>query len=320
VPFLCLALLLAQTETPTERLHVEWVAPDGCPSRASLASSLKDNVPSNRTFHALVRIDEPAAAGRPWHAVVITTADGSQHTRVIDGPDCARLSEAAMLVVTLAATNLPPEKEKEWETRSGPATPSAPQDFSEELTKNETKGPPPSSDPPFSFHLRVQPLVGANVGVFSSPAVSAGAALALMKGPVRAQLSVSGWTAFDPGGRGIRGGLTSVGLKGCWLFDPREAMHVGPCTSLEVGRMSVVGTGVAMPQTNGVVWGAVFAGATAGFSISKSISGWVSAEVGLNAVRPRFFVTTPTGELTVHQVGAMVGRLVLGIEFELTVP
>src|SRR5262249_29263522 len=118
VSSLCLAVLLAaQAETPVERLHVDWLAPEGCPSHEALAESLEKDVPANRTFHASVRIDEPEVDGRPWRAVVTTTADGDQRTRVVDGSDCERVSKAAALVITLAATSLKPQERTEPPTK-----------------------------------------------------------------------------------------------------------------------------------------------------------------------------------------------------------
>ena len=58
-----LLLLLLGQSAPAERLHVEWVAPSGCPDESQLASTLASEVPKNRTFSAAVRIDEPKENG-----------------------------------------------------------------------------------------------------------------------------------------------------------------------------------------------------------------------------------------------------------------
>ena len=311
-----LSLSLAVLLATAERLHVEWVAPEGCPSRDALAASLESSVPPNRTFHASVRIDEPREEEAPWRAVVITTADGNQHTRVVQGPDCERVTDAAVLVVTLAATSLPPVKEDDVDAAPPIAAPVVP---STEVGGETSDRVAPTE--PFTFRLRVQPLVGAHAGVFPFPGLSWGIGIALVTGRLRAQLAVTDWVSIQgSAGRGVRGGLLSGTLRGCWLFEPHPVVRLGPCAAFEAGRLVMQASGVAAPETGSVFWSSVAAGVTAGFQVSKSISPWVTAEAGVNLVRPRFILSTREEDVTLHAVGWVVGRLTVGVEFELPVP
>ncbi len=310
---LAVALLLAGQ---VERLHVSWVAPEGCPSRAELQSQLEATVPANRTFQASVRIDEPRDEGQPWRAVVVTTADGAEHTRIVDGADCTHVSDAAVLVVTLAATTLPPV---EPAPRVDPAPPIAqPLPVAEE---GEGGGHEPLSKR-MALGIRIQPVIAANVGLLPLPGVSVGGALTLSTWRLKSQLELVGWlTSESPGAsRGVRVNLVSAKLQECVIFKPHDAVRVGPCGALEVGRMSVEGTNVVRSEPAGVWWSALLVGATAGFPLRKNISPWVSGELGVNLVRPRFIVEGTGGSsTTVYGVGWFMGRLTFGVEIDLEI-
>ncbi len=306
--FQLLLLLLGQS-APSERLHVEWVAPTGCPDESQLASTLASEVPKNRTFSASVRIDEPRESGRPWRAVVTTRlADGQERTRVVDGPDCVRVTEAAVLVLTLAATNVA-EDEKGTSTPAvlPPAEPPLPP-----LEKAEPKGPPSQ----FTLGLRVQPVVSANVGVLPLPGIAAGIGLTALRGPVRLELTVNDWleNQTTESRRGARFNLVSAKVAGCWTFLPRPTLRVGPCLAVEAGALRGVATGVTEPSPTSTFWLATFAGAAIGFEPSPYLHPWLSLELGLNVVRPTFVIHTPTDDVVAHRMGLPVGRFSAGLE------
>jgi hypothetical protein len=316
-------LLAAPVERSTERLHVDWVAPEGCPTRAELASSLEADVPANHTFHASVRIDEPNRDAGPWRAVVLTTADGVEHTRVVEAADCERVSSAAVLVVTLAATNLP--------ALDAPAAGAHTSGHQNEADAPAEPAPPPALSggdraahdnfSPFSFHIRVQPLVGANIGLFPQPGLSWGLGVAFMTGRVRAQAAVASWSGSSSGPtRGVQLGLTSFAVRGAWLFAPADFLQLGPSAGLEMGSLSATGFGISSPQSSGLFWGCVVGGPTAGFSLTKRISAWVTTELGVNLTRPQYSISEGGHDVTVYGVGWLVGRITLGVELDLPFP
>lgn len=314
---LCLAAFLAAPpESAAERLHVDWAAPTGCPSREELESSLEADVPKNHTFDASVRIEEPAAEGRPWRATVRTTADGTSHSRTVEGADCKSVSSAAVLVVTLAATSVANDEATASSKANASAKPPASSTPPSELSGTEV----PTPSDPFRFHLRLQPMLGGNVGLFPLPGFSWGLAAAFMTGHLRAQLAVASWST--PRSRPIRGvqtGLTSVTLRASWLFNPARPVQLGPSVALDLGSLSAAGTGITAPAESSTFWGAALAGVGASYSFTDTISAWVTVEAGVNLVRPRFFISTSDGDLSVGRVGWPVGRLTLGLELDLGV-
>lgn len=314
-----LLFLLAQA-APSERLHVEWVAPHGCPDQSELASTLASSVPKDRTFSAAVRIDEPREADRPWRAVVTTLHDGQERTRVVEAPDCARVTEAAVLVLTLAATALPDEPKRE----SSPAALTAAEPLpTRELSADEPLPTRELTDDehvkrqPFVLNLRLQPLVGASAGVFPVPGVSVGLSVGFERGPVRLDLAAHTWFESQTPEtlRGARFLLVSFALRGCWLFTPRDRLHLGPCLAVEGGPMRAEATRVTTPSPAEVVWLATTAGATAGYDASSLIHPWVSLQLGANLVRPSFLIDTPSEQVVAFAMGLPMGRLTIGLEF-----
>lgn len=303
-----LLMVMAQTAAP-DRLHVEWVAPESCPDHDTLTSTLESSVPKNRSFWAVVRIDEPTRDDRAWRAVVVTRAAGQQSTRVIDGPDCERVTEAAMLVLTLAATNLPEEP-------TGQSTPAVlPEPALEPIALEK---PPPDVPPRrWKFGLRLQPVLGANAGVLPVPSLSVGIALAFMRGPVRLELSAAQWLEMRTPNetRGANVSLISVKAKGCWVFELRATARLGPCASVEGGPLTATPLGVARGQRAVAPWVSALLGVTAGFDVAELVQPWVSLEVGINVVRPAFTISTPTGDVVAFQVGWPGGRIAAGVEF-----
>ncbi len=310
VPFVMVVLMQA----PAERLHIDWLAPEGCPDRSTLSATLESTVPRNKTFSASVRIDEPKEPGHSWRAVVITRLPEGQRTRVVEATDCARVTDAAVLVVTLAATSLAHE----------PALDAGAAPFFPELDAGVPDLPlePPAAelprDPPQRrLRLRLQPIVGANVGVFPLPGVAVGVAVNFERGPLRLELAGAQWLESQTveTRRGARFNLTSVRLKGCWLFELTELTRLGPCLGAEGGPLSATGLGVSNAARGTVFWAAVLPGATLGFLQSPYVHPWVSLEVGVNLVRPTFSLALPGDTaLVAHAVGLPVGRLTIGVE------
>ncbi|MFT3837332.1 MAG: hypothetical protein QM723_10095 [Myxococcaceae bacterium] len=312
---LCIAAFLAAPpEKAAERLHVDWTAPTGCPSREELESSLEADVPKNHTFDASVRIEEPDAEGRPWRAIVQTTADGTPHSRTVEGADCKSVSSAAVLVVTLAATSV--ANDDAQASGKASSSPKPPLDSAPALEQSGTEAPRPSD--PFRFHLRLQPMLGGNVGLFPLPGFSWGLAAAFMTGHLRAQLAVATWsTPRSRPIRGVQAGLTSVTLRGSWLFNPTQSIQLGPSVAIDMGSLSATGTGITAPMEASSFWGAALAGVGTSFSFGDTISAWVTVEAGINLVRPSYVISTSDGDLTVGRIGWPVGRVTLGLEFDL---
>lgn len=314
-------LLMVLTQAPADRIRVDWLAPEGCPDRAALASRLEASVAPGRTFAASVRIEEPSAPGLPWRAVVLTNLGDGQRSRLVEAPDCGIVTEAAVLVITLAATSVAAEP--------------APEPMSRATLPPALKPPAPSSHEPGPeqpgvgtrlgnevakpFHLQVMPRMGANVGVLPLPGLSFGLGLALGRGALRGEIAVFQWLESETPGnnRGARLSMTSAALEGCWLFEPRPSLYLGPCVGAEVGVMGAQGRRIIAPAEASSVWVAGLMGATMGLETGVRVRPWVNLEVGANFVRPSFLVSTPLGDVVVHSVFPAVGRVTVGLEVTL---
>lgn len=308
-------VMVVLMQAPVERLHIDWLAPEGCPDRSTLSATLDATVPRHKTFSASVRIDEPREPGRAWRAVVVTRLPEGQRTRVVEATDCARVTDAAVLVVTLAATSL--AHEEPLDAGSPPPSPQLDAGVPDEPPLEPSPADLPRDPPPRRLHLRVQPIIGANVGVFPVPGFSAGLALNFERGPLRLELGLAQWLESQTveTRRGARFSLASVKLKGCWLFGPTEKTRLGPCLGAEGGPLSATGIGVSNGERGTVFWAAVLPGVTLGFLQSPFAHPWVSLEVGVNVVRPRFALALPSDTtLIAHAVGLPVGRLTVGVE------
>ncbi|MFZ5438925.1 MAG: hypothetical protein ACOZQL_02895 [Myxococcota bacterium] len=316
-----LALLLSQgpaREKPADRLHVEWISPEGCPERSSLREALVASVPPQRTFSAVVRVDEPRTVDARWRAVIITRVDDLQRLRVIEGANCSQVTEAAVLVVTIAALELRQDDARTAPVELPPRSQS--DEVPPEAAAEEDKQPGPP-DEPFSIPLRLQPMLGANVGLFPVPGVSVGLAVATRLGPFWLQLGASSWLENESAGprRKVHLALQSFSLRAAWLGRlGGTRLELGPCLAGELGPLAATGVGVASPGTETTWWAAALAGVQSSYEVTSALRLSASLELGLNLVRPRFTLrTSPAEDVEVHRVGWVLGRLSVGLEVDL---
>jgi hypothetical protein len=314
-----LVLLFILAQAPgSSRVQVDWVMPEACPDPTELTSTLAEALPKERTFTASVRVDEPRSPEGRWRAVVTTTSrDGQTRLRAVDAPDCARVTEAALLVMTLAATAVPPEPVDESRPAVlPPAPPSTPPD--------ETPAPPLPDDGPsgaplrLRLGLRVQGLFGTTLGVLPGPGFSTGVGVAFAFGRLRVEAAVFQWLdSQTQERRGARFSVTSIRGRAGWLFEPGEKWFLGPFAGAEVAFVQAIGTGITLPLPSTTRVVTALAGATVSRELSPTFRVFASLELGVNLQRPVFVLDLPSGEVDVHRVGLAVGRLTIGLELHL---
>lgn len=307
-----LALLLG--EGPVERVHVEWLLPDGCPDRPTLAARVAEAIPRDRRFAATVRVDEPRVEGTSWRAVVrVKLPDGDGGLRVVEGPDCNRVTAAALLVLALAATRQAAESEED----EGPVRLSgrtASQDGG--VSDDEASEPASAAPEPLKLTYSVQALVGASLGVAPALGVGAGVSVAIRSGPVRTELAVLQWLDVGPPEDvpGVQLSLASIKLSSCWLFALPPFLDLGPCVGLEGGPLTGQGRGVPTEGGATVVWLAALGGPALAIQPTPGVRVWLLSEVGVNLVRPTFLLSLDGAEKEAYRVLLPVGRLTLGLE------
>ncbi|MDP3503825.1 MAG: hypothetical protein Q8S33_26040 [Myxococcales bacterium] len=303
--------LLHQAPEP-RALLADWLAPEGCPSRADAASMLRPDV-SPGIVTARVRIDAPRAPPAPWRAVIFTEVEGLTRTRVVEASSCEAVARAAVLVIELARTQasgavVPVEPARESPREPPQVEPAAPSTPPADEAGDEVKGRA------HRLRLRVSPMVALNVGVFPSVGVALGLGLSFGNETWRLDLGGLGWQGHrDPSGK-AEFGLVSGLVRGCRFFAlPKLAL--GPCGTVEAGALSVQGLELADARRSSVGWAAVLVGAKLHLDVFSVVQPWVSADVGVNLIRPRFVVNTPEGYEVLHGLGFPVGRLTIGVEF-----
>jgi hypothetical protein len=312
-------LILLTQAPPAERVHVDWVVPEECPDPAQLTATLTEALPKDRTFRAAVRVDAPRQAGGFWRAVVtMTSADGQRRLRAVDAADCARVTEAAVLVMTLAATALPPEAVGESSPGVLPPAPTAvpPEEPLPPLAAEpDDTGRPPRA---LRLGLRLQGLFGGVVGVLPGPGFGAGIGVAFAFGKLRLEAAVFPW--FDSERReprGARFSVTSIRARAGWLFEPAEKWFLGPFAGAEVAFVEATGTGISQPLTATGRVVTPLAGVTFGRELSPLFRLFASLDAGLNVYRPAFVLETVNGDVDVHRTGLGMGRLTIGMELYL---
>lgn len=313
-----LPAVLAQGADAGQRLQLEWRAPQSCPVAADFQDTLEHQVPLNRTFAASVTIAEPRAEGELWSAVVLTGEHHAQRRRVVEAPDCGRINIAALLVVTLAATQLASDTEP----------PPLPVDLPP-LPETQTSPPPdvapparPTTPPPADDGLNVtfglQPTVAANLGLMPVVGASLGASATAWLHDLRLSLGVAGWLDGRTSSptRGARFSTSSLDFHAAWLIRRWSPWLIMPTAGVEALSINARGIGIAAPEEKTTTAVATFLGALLGRQVSKTQRAWLGLEVGLMPLRPTFLITTPSGDIVAHGVSLLVGRLSLGFEFE----
>ncbi len=325
-PMLWIGLVLSVASEPARvELALEWQAPPECPQAAEVDADVRAALADRDgiTIGAAAQVTRTEGPGAPWRLELrLHDANGGPlGERVIEGGSCEALTDAAVVVLAVAATTaaaLP---------TAIPSPPPAPE---------ETVAPP-------------EPVLAV-----SAPAEAAGApSPAVADAPPRPRARTQGELAiaggFDAGGMPGLGGTiaASLGLRHRWLGVHAFALHgilrnvanagvradhllvagglgmcalgrvrsfeLGGCVKAELGWLRSRGrVGEALAET-GTLWGAASLGARAR---------WIFATRGLlgldvDAVVPFFPRPFLIGDAQVGRSGPLGVRLLaaIGVRF-----
>lgn len=313
-----------------------WSAPTGCPDQAWVRSRMHRYLASEEPLALDVagRIELSEAGYRLWLSI-----DGSPRT--LQGHDCARLAEAAALIIAVAADPVavantvenvaqhqpsgrspepaptparaegqvpPPPAVVERETP--PSSPSSPDPT-----------PPPSSNPTRSSSPRLSGGVRPRLGVGGNDLPAAGigvGAVGLLRGalPWRVQLGGTVWIprTVDLGEQadvGARLWLATGGLDGCW--EPRVRALFGlVCGGLELGALGGSGRGTGIQtRSEAQLWVATTLSGGLGWVVARRLALVLEAQMVVALRRPGFHLE---GFGSVHRAGPVAGRGFLGFE------
>ncbi len=219
-------------------VHIEWVAPAGCPSQQEVLGVVERIVGPSALRSAVDAQVTVTQDEHEFHAQVTVSASGATSTRSLTGESCRAVGDATALIVALAAN---PD--------ANPVLP---------VPTEPPPAPPPAIEPAASPspELRRVAFLDASffVDVGSLPSTGVGGELGIGWNPVHLDLEIVGallasqraTLASNPSqGADLR--FAHVGARACYeLFDTR--LDVGPCLGGGVEWVAARGFGSAPDQ------------------------------------------------------------------------
>ena len=263
-------------------VHIEWVAPAGCPSHEEILGVVERIVGSSALRSAVDARVTVTQDEHEFHAEVTVSASGATSTRSVTGESCRAVGEAAALIVALAAN---PDANPAPPVPAGPAP-----------------APPPAIEPvasPASPDSRHAPFLGASlfVDLGSLPSTGLGGELGIGWNPLHLDFEIVGAIlasqralASSPS-QGADLQFARVGARACYeLFDAR--LDVGPCLGAGVEWIWATGFG-SPPDLPANATGNMLVGSFGGRAIGRLSSRVVLrlvVEASVPSTRPNFEV------------------------------
>jgi hypothetical protein len=269
---------------PSLPVHLEWVAPAGCPSREEILGVV-ERIVAAKALRS--EVDARVIVTEDEHGVraeVTVSASGATSTRSLAGESCRAVGDATALIIALAAS--PDEN---------PQPPPLP------VAQAPTLAPPPeraaSPPPPLlrraafidaSFFVNEGSLpstgLGGELGVGWNPAHWDLEIVASFLGPQRATLASTSSQGADLW-------LAHLGARACYeLFDAR--LDVGPCLGGGIQWLTAQGFGSVPDQpenaTGNMVVGS-FGGRAIG-RLSSRVALRLVVEGSVPSTRPTFVI------------------------------
>lgn len=261
-------------------VHIEWVAPAGCPSEEEILGVVERIVGSSTLRSAVdARVTVTQDNGE-FHAEVTVSASGATSTRNLTGESCHAVGDAAALIVALAAN---PAAGAE---AAVPAVPARVPPSIEPVASAPNPEHRRSAFLHASFFVDLGSLpstgVGGEVGVGWNPSHLDVEILAAFLAPQRATLA-----SIHSQGADFR--FARVGARACYeLFDAR--LDVGPCLGGGVEWISAEGFG-SPPDLPANAMGRLVVGSFGGRAIIRPSSRVVLrliVEASVPSTRPTF--------------------------------
>ncbi len=254
-----------------ERLHLAWTAPADCPDREQVmreVDALLGDSPTTHPESVDVSVEVARAADDAWRVRIETPARGGR--RELVGKSCRALVDAVDVILALM---IEPELEPRKQPEPEPAIVVPPPEPPAAL-------PPPS--PPSSVAIAAGLVLEGDVGALPRAALGVGARGALLLGRTRVEASIVGFlpTRARVDGRSTAGAdiRLEVGTLGVCHLWPLGPVELGPCLTLELGRMHGKGFGVDSPGDGAAFWAAARAGADLGVPFGQHVALHLRAE------------------------------------------
>jgi hypothetical protein len=272
------------SDAVADPIELHWEAPPGCPDAAAMRESIGRAVPTSAGVVGQMRVDAFVSSpetGRWRVALELHGVDWSA-TRVLGGPTCAAVSDAAGLIIVLAInTEL---RQRESAPPPAPPPPAPPP-------------PPPRGAEPAGRGPWLSVAASTDTGAL--PGVTVGGVAAAGWRFTRVRLEV-GAGLFEPRDgsvasrpdTGARFHLVTATLRGCYLLGRAAARGwaLGPCLAAGVERVHADGFGPITPRGATSTAATAAGGILAEWGLSRWVAPFVSAEAVFPLVRHPFSV------------------------------
>lgn len=289
---------------PPRTIALAWRAPPECPGQDWAEGALDAYLGARQSdaFKPLsVRVDIGPAPGARYRAEL--RLDGAATgDRQFEGATCARVADAAVLIVALMLD--PVEVATQIE---------APRATHRGAVKADSPHRPPPSDGP---HVQIGLQAIGDIGSLPEPSVGGGLTAGLRFHRVRIEADAALWMPQRQEGgptaaSGGEIGLFTAGLRGCFApFRGESGIAIEPCARIEGGVARGRGFGIADPESSSAPWGAAFLGFALRQWTAESFAAWFSIEGGAPFVRPNHVIE---GFGTVFRASPVLGRLSFGL-------
>jgi len=334
-----LTLIGVSRAEPRYPVHLEWSAPEGCPTASDIEAGVQDLLGAKPQASASGRLDVRASARRGpgdlWLGEVETRLGSKVGRRSLQTESCRAVADATALIVALTldpeavaarrraavpvatAAAIPPVPSSRPAAASLPPVAAA---STSPRASAERRAPEAGrSGEATGVSVWLAGFAALDLGMLPRAALGAGLAAGL--GWRRSTLGI-GFQDFAKVSASIEGTSPVAGgtfhlLAGWVAACPAVgagAFDWGACARFELESMSGTGSGVDRMYSNSFLWAAVGGGALGRFHINRALS--IPLELGfvVPLASPSFTlkgVTENAGR--VHRPAAVAGRVALGL-------
>jgi hypothetical protein len=273
----------------TPPVHLEWVAPEACPSSGEVSDAIARSIGAARLESPVTARVTVRREGAEWRAEVTVSTGGAESARSLTGESCRAVAEAATLIVALAASpdaSLP----------DAPPAPTPPPPRREEPPAALPPPPPPPAPSPARRAFFAAGSVALDTSLL--PAASFGGELAVGYAPPHFELMVTGsvfaaQSAKLPSvpSQGASVWLAHVGARAC--YSPLGGkLTLGPCAGGGAEWLTARGFGTPPERPSGATaqMGVLTAGGFAAVRLSDRFGVRLLAEACVPLVQPTFFI------------------------------
>lgn len=318
-------------------VELSWTAPRSCPDegfvRGEVARLTRTRAGGEEPLRVRASVSSDAR-GR-WRLELRTTRGALDATRVLEGPECAPLADAAALITSMmvdpdeallaavepttpapppAATLASPEVPGEV-PRPRPET-TAPPAAAPRRRRRPRSVPRPTLSAGAPLRVVVGVAAGLDVGLLPGASGSVRAAAGVAWGPWRVELTGQYWpgssaalpTRPDVGGRFS---LAAGGALACRDLASGRVAEVGLCAGVEAGAVTGTSYGVTATATASAPWAAATASGAAGVRLGSRVTLRAQAAAVVPVLRPDYRLENLG---TVHRLPPVGFRGLFGVE------